>query len=167
MTVRFPQTLPIPPDKVGVLSSAENVSHTLDNSYVIQDILSTISDDKSLTIFKVIAEQDTSGIESYIICRQLQLAYKKYYRRLAHLIRNGLIIRKDGSKKYILTSLGKVVYSNLLSIQYAVDNIWRFKAIDAIKVCDNDIYKDIGKISNELVDILVHKEQIKEILKKI
>jgi hypothetical protein len=86
---------------------------------------------------------------------------------LEDLIKNGLIIRKHCSKKYILTSLGKVVYSNLLSIQYSIDNIWRFKAIDTIKVCKDDIYKDTDKISNELVDTLVHKQHIKEILKKI
>jgi hypothetical protein len=68
-----------------------------------------------------------------------------HYRRLADLVRNGLIIRKDGSRKYILSSLGKVVYSNLLSIQYIVDNIWKFKAIDAIEVCDDEIYKGVAR----------------------
>jgi hypothetical protein len=77
-----------------------------------------------------------------------------------------LIIRKDGSKKYILTSLGKVVYTTLLSIQYALDNIWKFRAIDEVKICDNGVYGDIDKIVSSLVDTLVHKEQIKEILKK-
>jgi len=132
----------------------------------IQDILSTISDDKSLAIFRVVAER-ASGVESFIISRDLQLTRKKYYRRLANLIRNGLIIRKDGSRKYILSSLGKIVYSNLLSIQYIVDNTWKFKAIDAIEVCDDEIYKNIGKISNGLVDTLVHKEHIKAILKEM
>ena len=167
MAIPFPQ-IPRTLDKMGVLSSSsDNISHTLENISVIQDILSTISDDKSLAIFRVIAEEGTSGIASYIINRDLQLTHKKYYRRLADLVKNGLIIRKEGSKKYILTSLGKVVYSNLLSIQYSIDNIWRFKAIDTIKVCKDDIYKDTDKISNELVDTLVHKEHIKEILKKI
>jgi predicted transcriptional regulator len=142
--------------------STTALSHDLTT---IQDILSAISDDNSLGIFIVIAEQDTSGVESHIISRDLQLTRKKYYRRLADLMRNGLIIRKDGSRKYILSSLGKVVYSNLLSIQYIVDNIWKFKAIDAIEVCDDEIYKDIGKISNGLVDTLVHEEHIKAILK--
>jgi predicted transcriptional regulator len=142
--------------------STTALSHDLTT---IQDILSAISDDNSLGIFIVIAEQDTSGVESHIISRDLQLTRKKYYRRLADLMRNGLIIRKDGSRKYILSSLGKVVYSNLLSIQYIVDNIWKFKAIDAIEVCDDEIYKDIGKISNGLVDTLVHEERIKAILK--
>ena len=82
------------------------------------------------------------------------------------MVRNGLIIRKDGSKKYILTSLGKIVYTALISIQYALNNIWRFRAIDAIKVCDNSVYGDIDKIASGLVDTLVHKDQIKVILKK-
>jgi len=35
-----------------------------------------------------------------------------------------------------------------------------------MKICDNGVYVDIDKIVNSLVDTLVHKEQIKEILKK-
>jgi hypothetical protein len=135
------------------------------NLTTIQDILSAISNDKSLAIFRVIAEQDISGAESHIISRDLQLTRNKYYRRLAVLMRNGLILRKDGSRKYILSSLGKVIYSNLLSIQYIIDNIWKFKAIDAIEVCDDENYKDISKISNGLVDTLINKEHIKTILK--
>lgn len=166
MTVPFHQISRTHPDKARAVSSAENVSHAPDNICMIRCILSAISDDKSLAIFRVIAEHDTSGMESYMISGDLQLTHKKYYRRLANLIGNGLIIRKDCSRRYILTSLGKVVYASLLTIQYAVDNIWRFKAIDAIKICDNDIYKDIGKISDGLVDALVHREHIKKILKK-
>jgi predicted transcriptional regulator len=142
-----------------ISSSSNNTNST------IQDILSAISDDKSLTIFRMIAEEGNSGVESHIICRNIQLTHRKYYQRLAALIRNGLIIRKDGRKKYILSSLGKVVYSNLLPIQYALDNIWKFRAIDEMKICDN-VYGDIDKIVSSLVDTLVHKEQIKEILKK-
>jgi predicted transcriptional regulator len=143
-----------------------HISHTLDNSSTIQNILLAISDDNSLAILRLIAERDTTGVESCIICRNLQLTHKKYYQRLATLVRNGLIIRKDGSKKYILTSLGKIVYTALISIQYALNNIWRFRAIDAIKVCDNSVYGDIDKIASGLVDTLVHKDQIKVILKK-
>ena len=93
----------------------------------------------NLTIFRMIAEEGNSGLESHIICRNIQLTHRKYYQRLAALIRNGLIIRKDGRKKYILSSLGKVVYSNLLPIQYALDNIWKFRAIDEMKICDNSV----------------------------
>ena len=144
-----------------MLDSTTTIFHHLTT---IKDILSAISDVKSLAIFRVVAEQ-ASGVESHSISRDLQLTRKKYYRRLGDLMRNGLIIRKDGSRKYILSSLGKVVYSNLLSIQYIVDNIWKFKAIDAIEVCNDEIYKDVGKISIGLVNTLVHEDHIKSILK--
>ena len=159
MGVTFAQISRFLPNNMEISSSSNNTSST------IQDILSAISDDKSLTIFRMIAEEGNSGVESHIICRNIQLTHRKYYQRLAALIRNGLIIRKDGRKKYILSSLGKVVYSNLLPIQYALDNIWKFRAIDEMKICDN-VYGDIDKIVSSLVDTLVHKEQIKEILKK-
>jgi predicted transcriptional regulator len=136
------------------------------SSSTIQDILSAISDDKSLAIFRMIGEEGNSGVESHIICRNIQLTHRQYYQRLAALIRNGLIIRKDGRKKYILTSLGKVVYNILLPIQYVLDNIWKFRAIDEMKISDNGVYVEIDKIANSLVDSLVHEEQIKEILKK-
>ena len=133
------------PNYMKIPSSSNN------SNSAIQDVLSAISEDKSLAIFRMIAEEGNSGVESHIICRNIQLTHRKYYQRLAALIRNGLIIRKVGRKKYILTSLGKVVYTTLLPIQYTLDNIWKFRAIEIV---------------NSLVDTLVHKEQIKEILKK-
>lgn len=148
------------------LSKDMEIRSPSNNTFSIQDILSVISDDKSLTIFRMISEGGNSGLESHIICRNIKLTHRTYYQRLAALIRNGLIIRKDGCKKYILTSIGKVVYTTLLPIQYALDNIWKFKAIDEMKICDNSTYGDIDRIVSGLVDTLVHKEQIKEILKK-
>jgi hypothetical protein len=35
-----------------------------------------------------------------------------------------------------------------------------------VKICDTGVYGDIDKIVSSLVDTLVHKEQIREILKK-
>src|SRR6266702_4697406 len=134
MGVTFAQISRFLPDNMEISSSYNNTSSTM------QDILSAISDDKSLTIFRMIAEEGNSGVESHIICRNIQLTHRKYYQRLAALIRNGLIIRKVGRKKYILTSLGKVVYTTLLPIQYTLDNIWKFRAIDQMKICDNGVY---------------------------
>src|SRR5437879_5332413 len=149
MDVTFAQISPFLPNNMEISSSSNNTSST------IQDILSAISDDRSLTILRMIAGEGNSGVESHIICRNIQLTHRKYYQRLAALIRNGLIIRKGGSKKYILSSLGKVVYSSLLPIQYALNNIWKFRAIDEMKICDNE-YGDIDKIVSSLVDTLVH-----------
>lgn len=166
MGAPFPRISRFLPNNVEIHSSADIVLDAVNTSSTVQEILSVISDDKSMAIFRMIAENDNIGMESLFICRNLQLTYKKYYRRLAALIRYSLIIRKDGSKKYILTSLGKVVYTTVLSIQYALDNIWKFRAIDEMKICNNSVYRDVDKIVSSLVDTLVHEEQIKEILKK-
>jgi hypothetical protein len=49
------------------------LSHTLDNGSAMQETLSSISNDNSLAILTVIAEQDTTGGESYTICKNMQL----------------------------------------------------------------------------------------------
>ena len=152
------------PDDIIALSSSSSILASQDNIPSILDILSLISDYKSLAIFRVIVELNNIGADSHTIRIKLSLTHKEYYYRLAALIQNGLIIRTDRSKKYILTSLGKVVYSNLLSIQYALVNIWKFRAIDLVRISNDKIYKDLDKIASGLTEILIHEEQIKEIL---
>ena len=71
----------------------------------VSDVLSAISDDKSLVLFNTIAL--ASGDSSILISR-LDLTRKQYYSRMSDLINAGLIRRKNG--KYYVTSLGKVVY---------------------------------------------------------
>lgn len=150
-------------------SGAKSTSEILTSEVSIPsilDILAVILADKSLTIFRVIAELNNVGADSHTIRIKLSLTHKEYYHRLGALIQNNLIIRKDHNKKYILTSLGKVVYSALISIQYSLGNIWTLRAIDIVRISDNKIYKDIDKIASGLTDILLREEQIKEILKR-
>lgn len=146
-------------------SSSSDISGSRDNIPNTREILSAISDDKSLAIFEAIAKTNDVGADSDTIRIKLSLTHRKYYHRLAALIQNGLIIRKDDNKKYILTSLGKVVHSNLLSIQCALANIWKFRAIDAVRISSNRVYESVDKIVNGLIEILIREEQIKEILK--
>ena len=148
-----------------VLTPSSEISAPSDNTPSMRDILAAISDYKSLAIFGVIAELNNAGADSHSIRIKLSLTHKEYYHRLTALIQNGLIIRKDRNKKYILTSLGKVVYNNLLSIQYALGNIWKLRAIDAVRISDSRIYKDLDTIACGLTDMLFREEQIKEILK--
>ena len=152
------------PDSTAISSSSDRSEPS--DIPTLQDMLSAISDDKSLAIFGIIAEQDNIGADSHIICIKLHLTRKEYYYRLAALVRIGLIIRKDSNKNYILTSLGKVVFSSLSSIRYTLDNMWKFRAIDAIRISDNTESEVIDKIASGLVDTLVHEEKIREILKK-
>ncbi len=148
------------------LASSSKILASEGNIPNIRDILAAILDDKSLAIFGAIAESSNAGADSHTIRIKLLLTHKEYYHRLAALIQNNLIIRKDHNKKYILTSLGKVVYSNLIFIQYALDNIWKLRAIDIFRISDTRIYENIDKIASGLTDILLPEEQIKEILKR-
>ena len=154
------------PGDITALTSSSLILASQDNIPSILDILSAISDYKSLAIFRVIVELNNSGADSHTIRVKLSLTHKEYYYRLAALIQNGLIIRTDRNKKYILTSLGKVVYSNLLSIQNALVNIWKFRAIDLVRTSNDRIYKDLDKIASRLTEILIHEEQIKDILSR-
>ncbi len=159
------QTSQAQPDSTASTSSFKTLVSP-DNIPSIRHILSTISDDKSLAIFKVIAEQGNDGADSRTIRIKLSLTQKEYYRRLTILIQNGLIIKKDRDKKILLTSLGKVFYGDVQSIQYTLNNIWKLRAVDTIRISDNRIYEDIDKIASTLIDILIGEGQIKEILKR-
>ena len=71
----------------------------------IEEVLKSISDDKSLVLFNTIAL--TNG-ETEIQIRKMGLTTKQYYSRISKLTKADLIKRKNG--KYSLTVLGKVVY---------------------------------------------------------
>jgi hypothetical protein len=60
----------------------------------VSDILSAISDDRSLVLFNTIAL--ASGDSSILISR-LNLTRKQYYSRLSDLIKAGLVRRMNGS----------------------------------------------------------------------
>jgi predicted transcriptional regulator len=147
-------------------STSAKILESEDDIPSIRDILAAILDDKSLAIFVAISELSNEGADSHTIRIKLSLTHKEYYHRLGALVQSNLIIRKDHNKKYILTSLGKVVYSNLIFIQYALGNIWKLRAIDIVRISDNRIYEGIDKIASGLTDILLPEERIKEILRR-
>ncbi len=92
----------------------------------VSDILSAISDDKSLVLFNTIA---LASVDSSILISRLNLTHKQYYSRLSDLINAGLVRRMNG--KYFVTSFGKVVCEAQVSIGKAVQYSSKFKAIDS------------------------------------
>jgi predicted transcriptional regulator len=94
----------------------------------VSDILSAISDDKSLVLFNTIAL--ASGDSSILISR-LDLTDKQYYSRIFDLINAGLLRRING--KYFVTSFGKVVYKAQELIGMAAQYSSRLKAIDSVE----------------------------------
>jgi predicted transcriptional regulator len=87
----------------------------------VSDILSAISDDRSLVLFNIIAL--ASG-GSGILRSRLNLTRKQYYSRLFDLMNAGLVRRMNG--KYFVTSFGKVVYKAKELIGMAVQYFFEF-----------------------------------------
>ena len=73
--------------------------------------------------------QDTPTERS--LYQRLNLTRKQYYTRINQLRDAGLITRK--STKFVLTSLGRVVYETHKTIGVAIQNRWRLQAIDSLE----------------------------------
>jgi hypothetical protein len=124
----------------------------------VSDILSAISNDKSLVLFNTVALEAGN---SDILRTRLELTRKQYYSRISELIDAGLIIRKNG--KYLHTSFGKVVYEAQMIIGRGIQNYWKLKAIDSIESPPNSPRLPAEEY-NRIIDTLIECKDVKEIL---
>ena len=122
---------------------------------LIENVLGAISDDKSLILFKTIAN---SKPNSEVLIATTQLTRKQYYSRMVRLMKTDLVKRKNG--KYTLTTLGKVVYYAETIVESAVENLWKLKAVDSVEVTDALSKEELTKVMDSLLD----DEKIKQIL---
>jgi hypothetical protein len=120
----------------------------------VSDILSAISNDKSLGLFNIIA---LAGGDSSILINRLNLTRKQYYSRISDLTNAGLIRRK--TVKFVLTSFGRVVYEAHVLIGKAVQQIPMLKAIDSIEFAEFPNSELI-----KVIDALITNDNIKQIL---
>ena len=122
----------------------------------LADVLRSISDDKSLSIFQLISDVDSNG---EIRIKKLGLSRKQYYSRMAAMMATGLIKRQSGI--YYLTPFGKVIYCCIMIVKSALKNYYSLKAVE---------YIEGSGFSNEdfskLVDTLIDNRQVKEFLAK-
>jgi len=118
--------------------------------------LSAISDDKSLLVFKTIAQ---TSPDSNSLQHKTKLTRKQYYTRTSRLIRAGLIKRRNG--KYFLTAYGKIIYDAQKIIENAHTNYWKLKAIDSLEVSDDE--RSL-KERKKIIDTLIDDKEIKESL---
>ena len=118
-------------------------------------VLAAISDKHSLDLFRDIAgtDGDTNTLRA-----KLNLTRKQYYSRLSRMIKVGLVKRKNG--KHFLTAFGKVVYDAQTTIEKAVNNFWKLKAVDSLEMSDELPEEERLK----LIDGLLDNKDIKEIL---
>jgi predicted transcriptional regulator len=120
-------------------------------------ILRTIADDKSLSLFKTIAQ---GTIDSENLKDKTKLTRKQYYSRLSRMTKAGLVRKKSG--KYLLTTFGKIVYDAQTTIETALASYWKLKAIDSLEM-SNELPKEEQQ---KLIDALLDNQEIKGILVK-
>jgi predicted transcriptional regulator len=99
-------------------------------------VLKTIADDKSLELFSIVALEN---IDSRKLKSKMKVTRKQYYSRLSRMTKAGLVRRKNG--KYILTAFGKIVYESTVTIENALNNYWKLKAIDSLET-SNEVPKE-------------------------
>jgi predicted transcriptional regulator len=121
---------------------------------VVSDVLSAISDDKSLVLFNTIA---LARGDSSILISRLDLTRKQYYSRMSELTSAGLVRRING--KYFVTSFGKVVYKAQELIGMAAQYSSKLQAIDSVE-SPGFPAAELSKI----IDTLISNSEIKEIL---
>ena len=120
-------------------------------------VLRTIADDKSLQLFKTIAQ---GTIDSENLKTKTKLTRKQYYSRLSRMTKAGLVRKKSG--KYLLTAFGKVVYDAQTTVESALTSYWKLRAIDSLEM-SNELPKEEQQ---KLIDALLDNQEIKGILVK-
>jgi predicted transcriptional regulator len=120
-------------------------------------VLRTIADDKSMELFKTIAQ---GKIDSESLKSKTKLTRKQYYSRLSRMIKAGLVRKKSG--KYLLTTFGKIVFDVQLTVESALGSYWKLRAIDSLET-SNELPKEEQQ---KLIDALLDNQEIKGILVK-
>ena len=120
-------------------------------------VLKTIADDKSLELFSIVALEK---IDSRDLKSKMKVTRKQYYSRLSRMTKAGLVRRKNG--RYILTTFGKIVFESKVTIENALTNYWKLKAIDSLET-SNEVPKEEQQ---KLIETLLDNEEIRGILVK-
>src|ERR687887_2422692 len=122
----------------------------------VADTLNSISNNKALALFNIIA---SGRISSSMLRNKTKLTRKQYYSRMSALLKAGIVKRKSG--RYNLTAFGKLVYNAQATIENAINNYWKLKAVDSIIEISEEAPKEEF---NKIVDILIENHQIKDSL---
>ena len=120
-------------------------------------VLRTIADDKSMELFRTIAQ---GTIDSESLKNKTKLTRKQYYSRLSRMTKAGLVRKKSG--KYLLTAFGKVVLDAQNTVENALGSYWKLRAIDSLEM-SNELPKEEQQ---KLIDALLDNSELKGILVK-
>ena len=105
------------------------------DSLTVERVFSAISDNKSLSLFNIIAIMSSHASDGQptaeILISRMNMTRKQYYTRINQLRHAGLITKR--STRFVLTSLGRVVYETHRTIGVAIQNRWKLQAIDSLE----------------------------------
>ena len=121
-------------------------------------VISAISDDKALSLFKAVAlsENDCSNL----LISKLRLSRRQYYSTMMELMDADLVRRISG--RYSLTSLGKIMFNSYLKIESAAKYYWKLKAIDSILTSTTSELP--VQECTRIIDSIIDNDEIKAIL---
>ncbi len=120
-------------------------------------VLRTIADDKSMDLFRTIAQ---GIIDSESLKSRTKLTRKQYYSRLSRMTKAGLVRKKSG--KYLLTAFGRIVFNAQSTVEDAIGSYWKLRAIDSLEM-SNELPKEEQQ---KLMDALLDNQTLKGILVK-
>jgi hypothetical protein len=124
----------------------------------LADVLKSVSDVQSLSIFELIADANFNNGE-IISLKKFGLSCKQYYSKISGMMAAGLIKRKSG--RYYLTPFGKVIYCCIMIAKNAIKDYYKLKAVESIEGSDFS-NEEFSKVVNALID----NQQVKEFLTK-
>ena len=79
----------------------------INNTISFANVLKSISDDKSLSIFQAIADVNSNG---EISIKKLGISRKQYYSRISAMMETDLV-KKETGNGYHLTPIGTIVFN--------------------------------------------------------
>jgi len=123
----------------------------------VTNVLSSIYNEKALSIFKAVALSEND--HSNILITKLKLTRRQYYSNMERLIEVRLVRKING--KYSLTSFGKVIFSMLLKIESAIKFHWKFMAIDTIMMASAGENELPIEERQRIIDSLTDNQEIK------
>jgi predicted transcriptional regulator len=125
-----------------------------DEEKKVSDVLSSISDIKSLQLLRAIS---LLNADSDILMSELSLTPKGFYTRMNRLLKVGVIERRNA--RYYLTSFGKIVLHAQHTIDSALLSYWKLRALDSVATNGLPVEE-----FNKLTETLIEDKELRSII---
>ena len=110
-------------------------------SVSVSEILTAISDEKSLNLFNSIAAK---GISIEDLLNEQKMSRKQYYLRISKFTEAGMIKREE--RKYILTLFGNVIHEVQLILLELIKSHWQPEAVDSLDSMKENTGRECKKV---------------------